>query len=156
MDELVKKIQERIIGLLPIEWRDRPGVLLADSCSEVSRLVAGWIKKIDETSHIFILKRINVCNTQKAHDILAVTINNQIYIIDPTIWQFFPQAKSILVFISEDINVALDKIKEIYGGEWGESEEFIQIDKNEEKKYLSIISQNVSENYGNTNTKNKV
>jgi hypothetical protein len=143
---MVQKIQERIIGLLPIEGQDRPGVLLADNCSEISRLVAGWIKTLSETSHILILKGINVCNTQKAHDILAVTINNQVYIIDPTIWQFFPEAKSILVCVSENINVALDKIKEIYGGGWKESEEFAQIDKDKEKEYLNIIYKNIYEN----------
>jgi len=109
-------------------------------------LVAGWIKIIDKSNRILILKGDGICNTKKAHDILAViTTNNQVYIIDPTIWQFFPQAKSILVFISDNINIALDKIKAMYGGQWAESEEFVQMDKNEEKKYLDIISQNISE-----------
>jgi hypothetical protein len=150
-ENTIKEIQKRIIGLLPIEWRDRPGIPLADSCSEVSRLVAGWIKKIDESSRILMMKSVDVCNTQKAHDILAVTIDNQIYVIDPTIWQFFPQAKSILVCVSDNINVALDKIKETYGGEWKKSEEFTQIDKNKEKEYLDIIYKNIYENSQSNN-----
>lgn len=147
MDEnVIKKIQERIIQLLPIDQQSQPNILLADSCSEVSRLVAGWIKAMDKSSCILILKGEGVCGTKKAHDILAViTADNQVYIIDPTIWQFFAQAKSILVFISDNINIALDKIKVMYGGRWVESEEFIQMDKDEEKKYLDIISQNISE-----------
>lgn len=147
MDELIEKIQERIIQLLPVDQQNQPGILFTDSCSEVSRLVAGWIKTLDESSRISIMKGIDVCGTKKAHDILAViTADNQVYVIDPTIWQFFPKAKSILVSIVSDIDIALDKIKTIYGGQWAESEEFTQIDKNEEKKYLDIISQNISEN----------
>jgi len=42
----IKKIQRKIIDLLPIEKQNQPGILLTDSCSEVSRLVAGWIKKL--------------------------------------------------------------------------------------------------------------
>lgn len=147
MDEnIIEKIQERIIQLLPVDQQNQPGILLADSCSEASRLVAGWIKIIDKSSRILALKGDGVCNAKKAHDILAViTTNNKVYIIDPTIWQFFPQAKSILVSISDNIDISLDKIKAMYGGQWVVSEEFIQMDKNEEKKYLDIISQNISE-----------
>ncbi len=145
--DIIKKIQKQIIQLLPVGQRNQPGILLADSCSEISRLVAGWIKILDKSNRILIIKGINVCGTQKAHDVLAViTVNNQVYIIDPTIWQFFPQLKSILVFILDNINIALDKIKAMYGGQWLKSEEFIQMDKNEEKKYLDIISQNIREN----------
>jgi hypothetical protein len=34
----------------------------------------------------------------------------------------------------------------MYGGQWSESEEFIKTDRDEEKKYLDIISQNIREN----------
>lgn len=149
-EDIIKKVQERVTQLLPVGQRNQPGVLLADSCSEVSRLTAGWIKEIDKSTRILVIKGANVCDTKKAHDILAVIIqNNQVYIIDPTIWQFFPQAKSILVFISENIDTALEKIKKMYGGQWMKSEKFIQMDKNEEKKYLDIINQNVRENERN-------
>ncbi|MBU1017521.1 hypothetical protein KKA33_00650 [Patescibacteria group bacterium] len=145
--DIIKKIQKQIIQLLPVGQRNQPGILLADSCSEVSRLVAGWIKILDKSNRVLIIKGINVCGTQKAHDILAVmTISNQVYIIDPTIWQFFPQAKSISVFILDDINTALTKIKTMYGGQWSKNEEFIWMDKGEEKKYLDVISQNIREN----------
>lgn len=146
-EEIIKNIQQQILQLLPADQRNRPGVLLADSCSEISRLVAGWIKLIDESIRIAILKGVNVCGTKKSHDIVtATTIDNQVYIIDPTIWQFFPQAESILALTSDDINIALDKIKAMYGGQWAKSEEFVQMDKTEEKKYLDIIAQNIREN----------
>lgn len=146
-EEIIKKIQKQIIQLLPADQRNQLGILLADSCSEVARLVAGWIKMLDKSNRILIIKGLNVCGTKKAHDILVViTDNNQVYTIDPTIWQFFPRVKSILVFVVDDIDIALDKIKTRYGGQWLKSEEFIQIDKNEEKKYLDIIDQNIREN----------
>lgn len=143
----IEKIQKQIIQLLPVDRQNQPGILLADSCSEVSRLVAGWIKALDEPNRILILKGVDVCGTRKAHDILAVTItDNQVYVIDPTIWQFFLQAKSILVFVADNINIALDKIKSMYDGQWSEGEEFVQMDKDKEKEYLDIISQNIREN----------
>jgi len=101
----------------------------------------------DKSNHILMMKGIDVCGTKRAHDILIViTSGNQIYIIDPTIWQFFPQAKSILVSVSSNIDNALGKIQTIYGGQWSKNEEIIEMSANEEKKYLDIISQNVHEN----------
>ena len=145
--EIIETIQNRILRLLPVDQRNQPGVLLADSCSEVSRLIAGWIKSQDESIQIIILKGANVCDTKKSHDILAViTMDNKVYIIDPTIWQFFPQAESILVFVSENIDTALNKLKTIYGGGWAESEKFIQMSKDEEKKCLDIIVKNFHDN----------
>lgn len=144
---IIKKIQKQIIQLLPADQRNHPEILLADSCSEVSRLVGNWIKLLDKSNRILIIKGVDVCGTKKAHDILAViTTNNQVYIIDPTIWQFFPRKKSILVFISDNIHIALDRIQTMYGGKWTKREELVQMNKNEEKKYLDIIFQNIREN----------
>lgn len=145
--DIIKKIQEQIIQLLPDNHQDRMDILLSDSCSEISRLIGGRIKIFDKSDHVLIIKGTNVCGTQKAHDILMVTTaNNQIYVIDPTIWQFFPQAKSILVSTSNNLNNALNKIRAIYGGQWSESEKIITMDANEEKQYLDIISRNIHEN----------
>ena len=85
-EEVIKKIQKQIADLLPSEKQYQLGILLADSCSEVSRLVAGWIKGLDEADQITILKGTNIFSTEKSHDLLAVTASDkQIYIIDPTI-----------------------------------------------------------------------
>lgn len=149
--KIIKKIQERIIKLLPKSKQNQPGILLSDSCSEVARLAAGWIKISNKSNNIFILKGINVCDTSNAHDILAViTANKQIYIIDPTIWQFFPKEKSILLFLSDNIDIAItiNKIKNKYGGEWSINEKFIHASKKNEKKYLKIIKKNIHEIMG--------
>lgn len=144
---LVKKIQKQIADLLPSEKQHQLGVLLADSCSEVSQLVAGWIKSLDETDQITILKGTNIFGTEKSHDLLAVTTTDkQIYIIDPTVWQFFPQADSILMFIENDLTTALEKLEKMYNGQWAESGKFTSLNKDEERKYLDTIYQNIYDN----------
>ena len=146
-EDLIKKIEKQIADLLPSEKQHQLGVLLADSCSEVSRLVASWIKCLNESSQIIILKSNNVFNTEKSHDLLAVTTTNkQIYIIDPTVWQFFPQADSILMFVENDLTTALQKLEKMYGGQWAESEKFVSLNKDEERKCLDIIYQNIYDN----------
>jgi len=145
--EIVDQIQTKIIKLFPKDKQSSIGILYNDSCSEISRLVAGWIKEVDESSRLLILKGVNVCDSQKSHDILAVeTSNNDVYVIDTTIWQFFPEKKSILLSISNNLDEALKKISELYGGKWQVSEEISQVSPADEKKYLDIISQNIKEN----------
>ncbi len=145
---LIKKIQGQVLALLPDNHQGYPGTLLTDSCSEVSRLVASWIKNINPTCQVTVIKGVNVCNTNKSHDILFVSIpeSDSVYIIDPTIWQFFPDATSILVFVSNDIKTAYEKVKEIYGGQWSKSEDFAQVGKDEIDKYCDIIFQNIQDN----------
>lgn len=146
-DNIIQEIQERILSLLPDKHRHKPDLLLIDSCSELSRLVADWIIDLNISKRILILKGVNVCKTKKAHDILIVlTDTDGVYVIDPTIWQFFPRATSILVTIKDNTDLAFEEIKKIYGGEWSVSEEFVPLDKDLKNKYLDIISQNVIEN----------
>jgi len=146
-DNIIKEIQKRILGLLPKEYRHKPGFLLVDSCSELSRLVADWVMDLNVSKHILILKGVNVCKTKKAHDILIVlTDSDGVYVIDPTIWQFFPRANSILVTIKDNADLAIEEIKKIYGGEWFVSENFVPLDRDLKNKYLDIISQNIIEN----------
>jgi len=146
-EEIIQKIQERVVELLPKDNKSLVGVLLSDCCSEISRLVAGWIRQVDKHSRLLILKGDNVCNTLKSHDILAVIDQNgTIYIIDPTVWQFFPEKKTILVSVNNGLGEALGKIKKIYGGEWKISEEITSVSKEEQEEYREIISQNIREN----------
>lgn len=145
--KFTEQIQLKVIGLFPKDKQSSIGPLCKDSCSEISRLAAGWIKEIDKSSRLLILKGVNVCNTDKSHDILAViSSDNSIYIIDPTIWQFFPERKSILLFISNNLDKALSEITKIYGGKWQVSKEIYQVSLIDQNKYLEIISQNIKEN----------
>jgi len=104
-------------------------------------------KKTNKLDRILIIKGVNVCGVKKSHDMLLVlSKGNKIYVVDPTIWQFFPRAKSILMLIENKMDIVLDKVKEIYKGKWKITEEFVKFNKNEEKEYLRIISQNIKEN----------
>lgn len=143
----IRKIQDRILNLLPEDKRSLVGVLLTDSCSEVSRLVAGWIQGADSIDCLSILKGVNVCGLKGSHDILAVFVSGgDIYVIDSTIWQFFPKAQSILLFVSNNLQDVFKKVERKYGGEWAISEANIQISENDKKKYLTIIKKNIREN----------
>jgi hypothetical protein len=145
--ETVKRLQKKILKLLPAGRQNQPDILFADSCSEMARLVAGWIMETDKSNRIFILKIFNVFGTKKAHDIFAViTAGGRVYIIDPTVWQFFPLAKTILMFTAPDIDGAIDKIKKLYGGKKVTKEEFFKFTKADAKKYLAVISDNFREN----------
>lgn len=146
---IIQKIQDRILRLLPANKRFMAGVLLRDSCSEVSRLVAGWIQEINNSNKISIIKGVNVRGTRESHDIIVVlTLTGDIYVIDPTIWQFFPKTESILLFISDNIRDVLEKIKAMYGGRWSISEENIKISKDDKNNYIAIIEKNINENLG--------
>lgn len=145
--EIVEQIQNRIIELLPKDKQIPIGGLLNDSCSEVSRLAAGWIMESDNTSQLIILRGTNVRGTHKSHDILAVqSLENEVYIIDPTIWQLFPKKQSILLFLAKNLNESLIEVEKIYGGKWDISEQINQVTPADQKNYLDIINKNIREN----------
>lgn len=145
--DTIKKIQDRVLELLPANKRFMAGMLLKDSCSEVSRLVAGWVQEINSSNQISIVKGIDVRDTRESHDIITVsTLTGDIYVVDPTIWQFFPKAGSVLLFISNSSEDVLKRIKTIYGGQWSVSEKNIRISKDDKKRYMTIIEKNIKEN----------
>lgn len=144
--DTIKKIQDRVLELLPANKRFMAGMLLKDSCSEVSRLVAGWVQEINSSNQISIVKGIDVRDTRESHDIITVsTLTGDIYVVDPTIWQFFPKAGSVLLFISNSSEDVLKRIKTIYGGQWSVSEKNIRISKDDKKRYMTIIEKNIKE-----------
>jgi len=144
--EFINKIQNKILELVPEENRSQLGVVLENCCSELSRLVAYSIKEESVSAKQVILKGDNVCGTDKSHDILVNTEDVKTYLIDPTIWQFFPDEKSILIgetnSIDEAIAVALIK----YGGQWTISEELSEILEKNKNEYQKIVLKNISEN----------
>ncbi len=96
--------------------------LSQDNCSEVSRLIGCWLLKKYPKSSITVIKGNQVMRTKKAHDVLIVGHNHHYYILDPTIWQFFPRKKSIFVGISESMKGCLEILPMKYGGTWSASE----------------------------------
>ncbi|MBU1092490.1 hypothetical protein KJ836_02385 [Patescibacteria group bacterium] len=142
----IETIQKQVLQLLPTGEHNRRGALLADSCSEVSRLVASWIKEMDESMQAIILKGDNVCHTQKSHDILAIgTKDTQFYLLDSTVWQFFPDDDSILIGVADSLDEAIKLSVEKYGGEWKISEEIATATEQEKADWLRIIKTNIND-----------
>lgn len=141
----IEKIQTKILELLPKEKRQKKALLLEDSCSELSRLVAIWICEDDKSIRQIILKGGNVCNKNKSHDILASTKNSKVYLIDPTIWQFFPNENSILIGEYPSLEESIIAAAKKYGGYWKISEEVKEISSEEKDELLKIIKENIQE-----------
>lgn len=124
MTNILKQIEERVIELLS----ENPGPSLTesskDNCSEMSRLVGCWIQEQKPEAAMTILKGEDVCGRHTAHDLLAVTLKKTTYLLDPTIWQFFPDSQSILVGEGRSLADAFELAKNQYGGTWVLSEEF--------------------------------
>ena len=134
--------QNRILDLAP----NRSGIYLKYCCSELSRLIIRWFYSYDKTYRFYISKGTDVMSGQMAHDILIIKKNDTYSIIDPTIWQFFPDAKSILVYNGDDLEKGIDNIKRKYKCNWvlGEQEE-IPDDKTA-KEYTKIIKCIINDN----------
>ena len=122
--EIIKKIQKRVIKLLR-KYSNKPlYITSADNCSEIARLVGYWIFEKIPQSKIFILKGKKVKRTKKCHDILAVECKNSISLIDPTVWQFFRNKRSIFIKTTKNMVNSLFEANKIYGGNWKISETF--------------------------------
>lgn len=145
-EKFIDKIQKKILELLPKGERQKKALLLVDCCSELSRLVASWINDVDKTSHQVILKGDKVCDTNKSHDIVASIRNDKVYLIDPTIWQFFPDEDSIFIGKFGSLDEAIDAAAIKYGGHWQKSEDLTEISLEEKNKWLNIIKENIEEN----------
>lgn len=142
-EKKIEEIQDRILALLPNsgeKWR------FEDCCSELSRLVAAWLDKEDKYAHFYILKGDNVCGTKKSHDILvAETKDKTLYLLDPTVWQFFSQDESILIGVADSLDEAIKLSVEKYGGEWKISEELANATEQEKEEWFRIIKTNINE-----------
>ena len=142
----IEKIQKKILELLPEEKRQKKMLLLEDSCSELSRLAASWMNENDKSSRQAILKGDNVCNTNKSHDILASIKNGKVYLIDPTIWQFFPDENSILIGEYTSLDEAFAAVTKKYSGNWQKSEDLKEISSKEKNELLEIILEIIKDN----------
>ncbi len=139
----IEKIQKRIMELLPEEKHSKKAELLEDCCSELSRLVSSWIKENSNPGRQIILKGDNVCNSNKSHDILATIYQDGIFLIDPTIWQFFPEADSILVGEYSSLEAAIRAATKKFGGDWHESEELTEISPEDKNELLKLVKENI-------------
>jgi CRISPR/Cas system-associated endonuclease Cas3-HD len=124
MKAAIKLIQQKITKLLRSHGQKTLAAASRDNCSELSRLVGIWILKKFPHATVDILQGTKVMNTNSAHDIVAATFQQLVYIIDPTVWQFFPYKKSILITTVANIQTALQQVAASYHGNWQIAEKF--------------------------------
>lgn len=143
---LIKKIQNRVINLLKSKRNKSLHILAKDNCSELSRLVGCWILTEKPKSRISILKGKGISNKKDlCHDILAIEECKKIYLIDPSIWQFFKYKRSILVGQTENMKDSLMFVEKFYKGKWKVSEILKKNSCNEKDKtkWEKIIRLNI-------------
>lgn len=138
---IINTIQNKALDLVP----HKDGSLLKDSCSEVTRLVAGWLLEEGLPYNFFIYKGENVFGTNLSHDVLILSNNEETIIFDPTIWQFKPEAKSILIAILTNKSEVIKKLIDTYEGNWFLSERITKISEEEKEEFLDIIYKNAKE-----------
>jgi hypothetical protein len=145
MKMLLDRIQKRVLVIL----RDgHKNTLLQDSakynCSEVSRLVGCWIFEDCQYFRVYIFKGEKLLVSELAHDLLIVEHNKYYFVIDPTVWQFFPEEKTILMFKTKKVDQALVFLKSKYGGTWKLSEEMAIKDCDCKEEWIRIIELNLA------------
>jgi len=121
--------------------------LVADSCSEISRLVGCWILAKYPKANVYVSKTFKkIPKIGSYHDLLIVEYKKEIYIIDPTIWQIESCKRNILIFVCDTIDNALVRLKKLYGESW-EISEMISPSKctvRQQNKLKLIIKDNMS------------
>jgi len=114
-------------------------ILTQDSCSEVSRLLGQWLHAKFPKAKISIYK-----GKVKGHfhDLLLVH-DDKVYVIDPTVWQFFQHKKSILIATEDSVDDAVVALMRNYGGKWELSERVNGYSAIEIERLKNIIKKNI-------------
>jgi sulfur transfer complex TusBCD TusB component (DsrH family) len=122
MEDKIRKLEKRVRLLI---YRD--GVTLSesarDNCSEISRLFACWVLEQDPRARAFVAKGTDVVGVGSAHDILFIIAQEIVYLVDPTVWQIFPNRENVLMGTSDSLERALDIAANTYKGNWAIAEE---------------------------------
>lgn len=139
---IIKKAKEYALRLLKYTGRRPLYIICKDSCSEISRLLALWFQKEIPKVKIFIAKG-KIKN--HAHELIIIDNDKEIYIIDPTVWQFFKCKRSIFIGEVKTIEGALNKLSNIYGGKWKISEQVKKYSKNKILELKKVLKRNLHE-----------
>ena len=113
--------------------------LCQDSCSEVSRLLGQWLHEKLPRAKIYIYKGKA---RGRSHDLLVVQ-EEEVYVIDPTVWQFFKDKKSILIAVENSVDDAVVALMRNYGGKWELSERVRGYSVSQIKKLKNTIKENL-------------
>jgi hypothetical protein len=143
--QTIKQLQNKIIVLL--RQKNKPLYALAeDNCSEVARLVGCWILEKMPDAQISIAKGDRVMGEKnKSHDVILVNDNKAIYVIDPTIWQFFKNKRSIIIGKTETVKSTLCTLEKMYKGKWKISEKISKKTAYNKEEWRKIIKKNINE-----------
>lgn len=113
--------------------------LCDDACSEVSRILAQWFLKKLPKADMYIAKgKIG----KQFHDLLLIH-DKEVYILDPTVWQFFKNKKSILIKKTKTVNDAPLALASIYGGKWKVSEQITKYSHKEIERLKSVLEESI-------------
>lgn len=126
------------------KYTDVPrSIALRDTCSEVSRLVGLWILEKHPECSVFVYKGVDVLHTKQAHDVLFVTCEpaDQGMILDPTVYQFFPEVEHMLVDTCDKEKLP-GTLSSMYGGQWGYSE-MLTPDAYQERQLEEVLRQSL-------------
>ena len=138
-NELINAGKRYVFYLIGYNGRISLSKLCNDTCSEVSRMLAQWFLKRLPKADMYIAKgKIG----KRFHDILLVH-DKEVYILDPTVWQFFKNKKSILIKKTKTVNDALLALVSIYGGKWRISERIIKYSRNEIGQLKSVLKKSI-------------
>jgi len=138
-NELINAGKKYVFCLIGYNGRISLSKLCDDACSEVSRMLAQWFLKKLPKADMYIAKgKIG----KRFHDLLLVH-DKEVYILDPTVWQFFKNKKSILVKKTKTINDALLVLASIYGGKWRISEKITKYSNKEIERLKSVLDKSI-------------
>ena len=136
----IKKAKAYVLQLFAYDGRKSLFELSGDNCSEVSRLLALWFRNTMPSSNIFIAKgKIK----KRFHDLILIENNNRIFIIDPTVWQFFRKKRTIYMGSSQTIKLTMHLLSDIYGGKWSISERVTKYSQKEIIRLKKTIRCNI-------------
>ena len=136
MNDYISIIQAKVTSLLKT-FDGSLAEASKDRCSEIARLVGCWIIKDYPDTEISILK--GEFSNDMAHDILVVKYAHNIYVLDPTVWQIFPESGTIVVCTVNSITEAIAFVTNKYGGVWKVFELLKTCSQEEEQKLLGIV-----------------
>lgn len=83
-----------------------------------------------------------ILSAELAHDILVVEDGRILFLIDPTVWQIFPDNGSIVIGSAGNMSEAASMLQKKYGGTWKVSEVMQACDENYKQELLNAIKNN--------------
>lgn len=137
--KFIEKIQKRVVNLL-LTLSDNLPVAANNQCSEITRLVGCWIIENHPEYKARILK--GKLSDDLSHDVLVVDDRKTLFLIDPTIWQIFPESGSVFIGSVRNIPEAIGLLRKKYGGMWKMSEIMRKCDESYQQELLTVIKNN--------------